>query len=66
LDAIFGNKRVSGRQFGVIAERDIKINMSDGIRQLLETLEKRFQSFRIDSEDKPMKQLPKLTANHKR
>jgi predicted acyl esterase len=31
LDAIFGDKQISKREYGVIAERNIKIPMSDGI-----------------------------------
>ena len=49
-------------------DRYVKDNVAKelSIKQLLETLEKRFQSIRIDSEDKPMKRLPKLTANHEK
>jgi predicted acyl esterase len=31
LDAIFGDKKVSKRQYGIIAERNVKVRMSDGI-----------------------------------
>jgi predicted acyl esterase len=36
MDAIFGDKHVSKREFGVIAERNIKIPMSDGVEVVVD------------------------------
>jgi predicted acyl esterase len=58
LDAIFGNKQVSKREYGIIAERNIRIPMSDGIKIVVDV-------FRPDVNNKKFPALVAMSAFNK-